>query len=767
MNKHLKKIRKKRIAEFMSEKNYIPLKIDELAVMLDVPKEEKQEFEDIINEMIKEDIIAKDKKGRFKAAVHKRVSGTLSCSRKGFFGFVVCGEHPDIFIPGTDMNGAIDGDIVTAEITGRNKIHYKGRIVDITERSARTLIGVITGKRKAGYKLKCDSGAIFAKVRIEPQNMMGADIHDRVAAEVLRYDGEYVFAAVKKILSSVNELESLTEEIICSHKLRTDFGDVSDALDDIPDSVSEEELVKRKDLRGKKIFTIDGDYSKDFDDAVSIEKTDAGYLLGVHIADVTHYVKEGDALDREAFLRGTSVYLADRTIPMLPEKLSNGICSLNPNVDRLTLSVFINFDNEGNRLNYKLQKSVICSCERMTYKNTAAILDGDKELIRRYKHIVPDLRLMKRLSAKLEKQRDKRGSIDFDIPEVKPVLDEKGEPIGIEKEERLVSHKIIESFMLAANEAVAEFASEKELPFVYRIHENLNEEKLTAVRDFLKKVGIRLTGHIDENNPLRPKQIQSVIRRTKGTPMEKLVSTFMLRSMMKARYSPECSGHFGLAAEYYCHFTSPIRRYPDLAIHRILKEKLDRRIGKRRFAQLTAFASEAAVKASDMEIEAMYCEREVDDLMKTAYMSRFIGSQFRAAVCSVTGFGIFAELENGAEGLIRIESMHSDYYIFDETLMQLTGKHTGRTYNIGDEIDIVLVRADIKSRQIDFVLSEDADTRSAKRAMEKALNKKSGTDNRAPQKKAEENKKAENIKKPKKDKRRKKSKKRSYYNRRK
>lgn len=748
MDKKLKKTRKKRIAEFLGRDDYIPLKIDELAAVLDVPADEKTDFKAVIHEMAEDGLIVLNKSHRCILIKKKPVIGTLSCSSRGFFGYVTQSGRPDILILGTNMNGALDGDTVAVEIMRKSRGHCEGVITKIIERPYRSFIGVISERKNKMFKLRCDDRRMFAKIRIPPQDMMGAGLNDRVAAEVIRYEDGVVYAAVKKILSGQNELAVLTEEIISEHHLRTDFPEsVTGLLDSIPDSVLPEDLVKRLDLRQKTIFTIDGDYSKDFDDAVSIEKTDAGFLLGVHIADVTHYVKEGDALDREAFLRTSSVYLADRTIPMLPEKLSNGICSLNPGTDRLTLSVFMNFDNDGNRLDYRLHKSVICSCERMTYKNTAAILEGDKALLKRYKHIAADLRLMKRLAAKLEKQREKRGSIDFNIPEVKPVLDDSGEPVGIEKEERLVSHKIIESFMLAANEAVAEFAFEKELPFVYRIHENLNAEKLAAVREFLKKIGVRLVGRVDEDNPLRPKQIQSVIKRTENTPIEKLVSTYMLRSMMKARYSPECGGHFGLAAQYYCHFTSPIRRYPDLAIHRVLKEKLDRRLGRRRIAALTAFVGETAVRASETEIEIMSCEREVDDLMKTAYMSRFIGSEFSAKISSVTSFGIFAELENGAEGLIRLETMKSDYYIFDETLFRLTGRRTGRVYNIGDTIDVVLVRADVVSRQVDFVMQEDAGINKEKKP-EKKSGKKSGDIRAAGEKK----------------KSKKKTKKRRYYN---
>lgn len=721
--------RKERVLKFIQSKDYTPLKFKEMCIVLDVPSFERHELLDILETLVSERRIIMTKKGRYiptKTSI-KTVAGVLSCNKRGFFGFVRpenAEEDEEIFVHGIDMGGAIDGDSVIVEILNNRK--YKnspeGRVIKITKRGNTSVIGVIDNKENKLYKLNSDDGRIYSKIYIEPNNMMGAKTGDRVIAEITRYERGCIYCIVKKILGKQDELIGITEGIIFSHNLRTEFPKaVIEQLDSIPDTIENEDITKRRDLRDMTIFTIDGDDSKDFDDAVSIEKTDDGFLLGVHIADVTHYVKEGEPLDKEAFMRGTSVYLADRTIPMLPEKLSNGICSLNPHVDRLTLSVFMQFDKDGNRLDYKIEKSIICSCERMTYKNVAALLDGeDKALEKRYKDILPSLRLMKRLSAKLEKMRTKRGSIDFDIPEVRPILNDQGEPVGVCPEERLVSHKMIESFMLAANEAVAEFAVEKELPFVYRIHENLSMEKLAAVKEFLKDIGVKLIGRVDEDNPLKPKQVQSILNRTKDTPMEKMVSTYMLRSMMKAKYSPNCIGHFGLAAEYYCHFTSPIRRYPDLAIHRILKEKIDRKLNKKRIAQLVSFVTDASVKSSDCEIEAMYCEREVDELMKTAYMQQFIGDSFDAKISSITSFGIFAELENGIEGLIRLETMKSDYYEFDQTMFRLTGERTGRVYNIGDSLEIVLIRADIQSRQIDFILKEDANAENISTALRKA-----------------------------------------------
>jgi len=723
----IKMNRKEKVLSFMRSDGYIPMKFKELCIMLDVPAEDRDELKKILDTLVLENhiILTKKEKYALNTSSSKTVSGVLSCNKRGFFGFVVPENDRanEIFIHGVDMNGAINGDKVLVELCDKNfKGSPEGRVIRVIERGTSSIIGVIVGKEHKLYRMSCDDGRIYAKVLIEPNQLMGAKEGDRVIAEITRYEGHSLYGIVKKVLGKHDELSGLTESIIYSHNIKTEFPkSVIEQLDSVPSDIEYEDITKRRDLRDMVIFTIDGDDSKDFDDAVSIEKTDYGFLLGVHIADVTHYVKEGEPLDKEAFERGTSVYLADRVIPMLPEKLSNGICSLNPHEDRLTLSVFIRFDKDGNRIDYKIEKSVIRSCERMTYKTVAALLDGgNRELEKRYKTILPSVKLMKRLHLKLEKLRLKRGSIDFNIPEVVPILNEQGEPVGVEPEERLISHKMIESFMLAANEAVAEFACLKELPFVYRIHENLSEDKLMAVKEFLRNIGVRLVGRIDNENPLRPKQIQSVLSRTAGTPMEYMVSNFLLRSMMKAKYSPECTGHFGLAAEYYSHFTSPIRRYPDLAIHRILKESIDRKLGKRRIAKLTAFAADAAVNSSEREIDAMYCEREVNDLMKTAYMQKFIGSEYLAVISSVTAFGMFVKLENGIEGLIRVETMEADYYEFDDVLYRLIGMRTERVYCIGDKVEVVLIRADLESRQIDFVLKEDATKGNISRALQKA-----------------------------------------------
>ncbi len=415
----------------------------------------------------------------------------------------------------------------------------------------------------------------------------------------------------------------------------------------------------------------------------------------MHIADVTHYVKQNTALDREAFERATSVYLTDRVIPMLPVELSNGLCSLNPKVNRLTLSVIMEINDAGEVIRHRLEKSVIRSCERMTYNNVAKIFDGDAVLREKYAHIVPVLENMLTLSKILNKRRELRGSINFDFPESRIILGENGRPEDIKKVIRNDAHRLIEEFMLLANETVAEFAFWADIPFVYRVHEQPDGEKMDAFRRFIGNFGLFMKGR-----EVYPKDLQQILEQIKDTENETLIATYMLRSLMKAEYKPECSGHFGLAAKYYCHFTSPIRRYPDLAIHRILKDYLDGHDTQK----YKNFVQEASVRSSDCERAAELCERSTDDLFKAAYIADFVGAEFSAKVSGITNFGMFAELENTVEGLIRLETIDDDFYEFDEEHRVLIGKRHGKTNKIGDSIEIEVVRSDLLSRQIDFVL---------------------------------------------------------------
>ncbi|MGN0149713.1 MAG: ribonuclease R [Clostridia bacterium] len=703
--------RKQKILLFMKSKEYVPLKFAEMAAVLDVPKADEPELLSLLNELSDEGKIYLTKKKRYVCTDSKAgtVVGKIRCNANGFFGFVICEEEneEDIFIPGEKLGDALDSDRVLIKLDNSSdkSRRREGHVIKVLEHNNKTIVGVIYKEKEGTFRMRPDNRQIYAKVRIKPEDMMSAKTGDRVACEIIEYAGNgKVWGKVISVLGEEKSLKGCIEGIILEHGIKQEFdADTLAEAENAPSLVTEADVRGREDLRDMMIFTIDGDDARDFDDAVSLSILNNGnYYLGVHIADVTNYVTDGSALDCEALERGTSVYLADRVIPMLPKKLSNGICSLNPDVDRLTLSVFMEVNTDGSVISHKLEKTVIRSKERMTYNNVNSILeDGDKELTEKYIHIVPTLKLMEELAKILRKKRDKRGAIQFDFPETEVVVDENGEPIEIVKVIRGTSQKLIEEFMLLANETIAEYAFWSELPFVYRVHEAPSTDKINEFNHFLRNFNLAIKGKIDDDNPIHPKALQVILDAVKDTPEERMVAAKMLRSLMKAEYKTENLGHFGLAAKYYCHFTSPIRRYPDLIIHRILKAFLDGQ-------EIRSNVAVAASHSSDCEIAAEHTERDVEDLMKTAYMSKYIGEAFEGVISSVTGFGMFVELENSVEGLIRVENMEGDYFEFDENSNTLTGKRRGMTYKVGDIVRVVLARCDILLRQIDFVLEKDA-----------------------------------------------------------
>ncbi len=700
--------RKEKVLAYIRSKEYIPLKFEELMIVLDVPESAKDEFSKIIKQLEFEGKIQSTKKGRY-IPCDDFLCGTLLCAKNGKFGFVKPDNDAenDIYIDHRDMLGALHSDrVLVRELPGkRHGESPEGKVVRIIERNLKTVTGVIEKAAHDCFYLIPDDKRIFARLRINKQNLNDAKPGDRAQAEITRYDESgHCSGKVIKSMGDAESLGSLLEAIIEENKIKTVFDDKTlEQAAEIPQEVSE--ISDRLDLREECIFTIDGETARDFDDAVSIKTLDNGnFELGVHIADVSHYVTENSPLDVEGYERGTSVYLPDRVLPMLPESLSNGICSLNPNVDRLTLSVFMEIDKNGDVLSHSIHKSVINSKFRMTYERVNAILE-DGEEAKEYEPFVPTLNKMADLAKILHERRVKRGAIEFDFPELKILTDSAGEPVEVSTLYRGVSNKMIEEFMLAANETVAEFAFWSELPFVYRVHEAPSVEKIAAFNLFLKPLGLSIKGKIDDKeNPIKPKALEQIMDKVKGTPEERVVAKNMLRSLMKAEYSHENDGHFGLAAKYYCHFTSPIRRYPDLVIHRILKLFLDGNLNSGSFLK---FVKDAAKHSSECEQAAENTERDADDLLKCAYMTQFVGDEFSGVVSGVTNFGIFAELENGVEGIIRLENLTDDYYNFDEVTMTLTGSATGRSYKIGDEIFVTLVKCDLLSRRIEFVRSED------------------------------------------------------------
>lgn len=695
------------ILNFMREQAYKPCNIQELSEMFGVSKVEYKSFKKLLNEMEKSGDVVKNRTSHY--GVPERMGliiGKLQGNAKGF-GFVICEEDlPDIFISSSGMNGALNGDRVVAKISREVKGTKKceGEIIRILERANKTIIGVYEDSRNFGF-VTPDDVRISQDVFIPKSQKSIAKSGDVVVAEITLWPEKRRNPEGKIIEVLGNKREAGVDilTIIKKFKLPEKFPEKVEAFAaNIPDEIPKEEYERREDLRNIKMVTIDGEDAKDLDDAVSIERLPNGnFKLGVHIADVSNYVTQNNPLDKEALKRATSVYLIDRVIPMLPRKLSNGICSLNPKVDRLALSCLMEIDKEGKVLDHKIYESVIKTNERMTYTDVTKILkDKDEETIKKYDYLYEDFKAMEELEQILHNKRIKRGAIDFDFQESKIILDENGKPVEIKPYEREIANRIIEEFMLVCNETIAEHFFWANVPFVYRIHEDPDSEKLEKFNDFVHNLGyiVRWSAEV------HPKQLQEVIEKVKGKKEETVVSTLLLRSLKQARYSPECSGHFGLAARYYCHFTSPIRRYPDLMIHRVIKAYLNGRLDDKSYKKLVGTVDYAAVQSSEMERVAQEAEREVDDLKKAQYMAERIGEEYDGIVSSVTSFGMFVELENTVEGLVHISALTDDYYVYDEKFLSLIGERTKKIYKLGDEVRIRVDRVDLDSHEIYFQL---------------------------------------------------------------
>ncbi|MDP4147149.1 MAG: ribonuclease R [Bacillota bacterium] len=701
------------IVNFMEEQAYKPMDIQELASIFDIRRSEMKDFKKLLKGMEKDGLIVKTRSEHY--GVPERmglVVGKLQGHNKGF-GFVIPEiERPDVFIPSSFMNGAMHGDRVIAKITKEENGGKKceGEIIRILERGNKTIVGTYEDSRNFGFVVS-DDPRIHQDIFIPKTEKNGAKTGEVVEVEITEWP-EKRRNPEGKIISILGRKEDKGVDILTiikKYKLPEKFPQEVEAFAaQIENEIPEEEYARRTDLRELRMVTIDGEDAKDLDDAVSLQRLENGnFYLGVHIADVSHYVREKNPLDKEALQRATSVYLIDRVIPMLPKKLSNGICSLNPQVDRLALSCFMEIDNTGKVVDHKLAESIIKTSERMTYTDVTKILrDNDEELMKRYNYLIQDFKDMEELCQILNNKRLQRGAIDFDFTESKIILNEQGKAVDVKPYERAIANRIIEEFMLVCNETVAEHIYWTNLPFVYRVHEDPDEEKLARFNEFIHNLGyIARWGQ-----EVHPKALQQIIEKVKGKKEETVVSTLLLRSMKQARYSPECVGHFGLAARYYCHFTSPIRRYPDLMIHRIIKEFLNGGIPEKRSKKLIGIVDYAAAQSSDMERVAQEAEREVDDLKKAEYMSDRIGEEFVGIISSVTNFGIFVELPNTIEGLVHISDLVDDYYIYDEKHLSLIGERTKKIYKLGDEVAIKVTKVDIHAHEIYFELvgtSED------------------------------------------------------------
>ena len=705
MTEELLKQRKEMLVQLVHDKTYVPMKLKELAMLLSVPKEQRDELKEVLDILIAEGKIGISKKGKYGKAEEFALAGTFSGHAKGFGFVTIEGREQDVFIPADKTKGAMDGDKVQIVIEGeaRGK-RAEGAVLRILEHANKTVIGFYQKNKNFGFVLP-DNQKLGQDIFIPQGKDMGAVTGHKVIVRITDFgdDRKKPEGVITEILGHVNDPGVDILSIIKAYGLPEGFpDDVMVQVAGIPDEVEEEEKKNRLDLRHLQTVTIDGEDAKDLDDAISISKeNDDHYTLGVHIADVSHYVTENSPLDKEALKRGTSVYLVDRVIPMLPHKLSNGICSLNAGTDRLALSCLMEIDGKGNVIGHRIAETLIQVDRRMTYTAVNAIVtDRDPDVMEEHKDFVPMFDLMKELADILRERRKKRGSIDFDFPESKIILDEKGRPVDIKPYERNAATKIIEDFMLMANETIAEDYFWQELPFLYRTHDYPDPEKMKRLGTFINNFGYTIR---TQNGEVHPKELQKLLDKIEGTPEEALISRLTLRSMKQARYTTVCTGHFGLAANYYTHFTSPIRRYPDLQIHRIIKENLRRGLSDRRFAHYDSILPEVAVQCSSMERRADEAERETDKLKKCEYMSKRIGKEYDGVISGVTNWGLYVELPNTVEGLIRVNDLTGDYFVFDEEHMELVGEMTRKSYKLGQKIRVQVADTDKLTRTIDFI----------------------------------------------------------------
>jgi ribonuclease R len=703
-NESIMEQRKASVLAFIKDEQYKPMKFKEMAGFLQVPKGERGELREILEKLEQEGKITIDVKGRFHKAEETLSVGTFSATLKGFGFVIIDGEEEDVFIPPEAVGTALNNDRVQVEILkeSRSGRRREGIIRKIVERARDTVVGTFAKSKNFGFVIADDQK--FGKdIFISKSKTMGAVSGHKVVVRITDY-GEHKKnpeGEVIEILGHINDPGVDIMSVIKAYGLPEEYPkEVMKQAEHMPEEVSEDQLAGRTDLRTWQTVTIDGEDAKDLDDAITLTKEGDVYTLGVHIADVSHYVREGSPLDKEALKRGTSVYLVDRVIPMLPHRLSNGICSLNQGCDRLTLSCIMEINANGNVVSHRIVESVIHVDRRMSYTAVKKILeDQDSETIEEYRELVPMFEQMLELSKILREKRHKRGSIDFDFQESKILLDEKGKPVDIKPYDRNCATKIIEDFMLLANETVAEDFFWQELPFVYRTHEVPDMEKIQKLGIFINNFGYSM--HVSQDE-IHPKELQKLLEKIEGTPEEAVISRLTLRSMKQAKYTTENTGHFGLSAKYYCHFTSPIRRYPDLQIHRIIKENIHTGLSEKRIRHYEAILPEVAVQSSMMERRAEEAERETDKMKKAEYMRGFLGEEFDGIISGITAWGIYVELPNTIEGMVRVTDLRDDYYYYDEEKFCMVGEHTNKVYSLGQKVRIVVTGADKQMGTIDF-----------------------------------------------------------------
>ncbi len=700
--------RKKVIYEFICSDIYVPMKIKELAIMFQVPKEQRNELKAVLDELESEGKIEVTAKKKYIKGKGGRLVGVFTAHERGFGFVTIEGREQDIFISRDDVNGALQGDqvevlLVAKKIEGKRE---EGKIVKILKRGTSQLVGYYERSKNFGF-VRADSAKFAKDIFIPHERSKGAVTGHKVVVELTSYGGEgkKPEGKIVEILGHSNDPGVDILSIIKGYDLPIEFPEkVLNQAERISTPVTEADRKNRTDLREVMMVTIDGEDAKDLDDAVSLSKDGGIYKLGVHIADVTNYVQENSALDWEAKERGTSVYLVDRVIPMLPHTLSNGICSLNAGEDRLALSCIMEIDECGRMIGHEIVESVIHVDKRMSYTEVAKILvEKDEEVIADNTSFVEMFQLMEELSKILRERRHKRGAIDFDFPETKMVLNELGKPIQIKPYDRNVATKIIEDFMLMANETVAEDYFWQEIPFVYRVHEVPDEEKIKKLGTFIQNFGYVM--HLGQDK-VHPKELQKLLNKIEGSPEADLISRLTLRSMKQAKYTKDNSGHFGLAAKYYSHFTSPIRRYPDLQIHRIIKENIRGKLTEKRLEHYEKLLPELTKSCSELERRAEEAERETIKLKKAEYMGQHIGTCFEGVISSITKWGIYVELDNTIEGLIHVTAMTDDHYNYDESRYEMIGERTGKRYKLGQKIRIEVIGVDKLQRTVDFKIAK-------------------------------------------------------------
>jgi len=698
---------KEQVLDHMRQTSYRPLSYNELMGVFHLDAKGEAQFAKIIGQLEKEGEILKTRKDKYGLPdMMNLLRGTIKLSERGYG---ILTPEPaggeEIFIYGRNLNGAMHEDRVMVRIgrRGGRDQRPEGEVIRALTRASQELVGTFEKRRNMAQVIPDDPRQIYP-VYVKPDPKLKLRNGDKVLVKITAYPdkNKYPEGKILEVFGAGGLPGVDVQIVIKKHGLRHTFpAAVIAEAQQAAQEVSQAEIERRRDLRGIRMVTIDGEDAKDLDDAVSVERIEGGYRLGVHIADVSHYVREDSQLDREAFARGTSVYLVDQVLPMLPPELSNGICSLNARVDRLAMSCMIDLSESGAVSKYEIFPSVIHVKERMTYTAVNSILrDQDQHMIDRYSHLTEDFYLMHELAQRLRQERLERGALDFDFPEAKVTVDENGIPLDIKPREMGPGENLIEDFMIKANEVVAEHLFKRGMPALYRVHEKPEGESLNRLNNVLG-----VFAHKIPETRINPKAFQKILHEIKGSPGERTISLMLLRSMKHARYAPQTLGHFGLASKFYCHFTSPIRRYPDLVVHRSLRILLEEGAKSKKKAVLEKKIAQMGEHSSVQEIKAEEAERDLVDMKKCQYMEQFLGQEFTARISSVTSFGLFVELPNTVEGLVHVSTMEDDYYEFNDRAYTLVGRHGGKKYSIGDEIQVVLTKVDLDAARIDFELA--------------------------------------------------------------